>query len=336
MANNVINSGLNLMNTAFNGAGGIVISGDAVKGGYFVTDVIANIPSWSEIEGTLCFVTDATEGRPRGFYQFKGGKWTPLTLDDIPEGEGVKYFTPTYATKLDGIAEGANKYEHPAYTLHEEGLYKVVVSKEGHITGATAVSKSDITNLGIPAQDTTYSSLEAEENGTDVSLVTTGEKYIWNNHTHDYILKEEKGAANGVAPLGSDSKIAATYLPAISSDILEYNNQNDFPAQGESNKLYIAKNTNIIYRWTGEAYTPISSAGGDGDAPFINDNGNWQIGDIDTGVRAEGTKGKTAYEYAQEGGYTKSEAEFAAELGNTGTVVKIYIWEAEDNGDILG
>ena len=35
MASNVISSGLNLMNTAYNGAGGIVLSGDAVKGGYF-------------------------------------------------------------------------------------------------------------------------------------------------------------------------------------------------------------------------------------------------------------------------------------------------------------
>ena len=64
---NIISSGLNLMNTAYNGAGGIVISGDAVKGGYFVTDTIDNIPSWSSVAGTLCYCTADSK-----FYQYNG------------------------------------------------------------------------------------------------------------------------------------------------------------------------------------------------------------------------------------------------------------------------
>lgn len=36
------------------------------------------------------------------------------------------------------------------------GLYKITTNSEGHVTNATAVQKSDITGLGIPAQDTTY------------------------------------------------------------------------------------------------------------------------------------------------------------------------------------
>lgn len=67
MAWNVINTGLNLMDTAFNGAGGIVISGDAVKGGYFVTDTLENIPSWSNVTGTLCFCLNDSK-----FYQYDG------------------------------------------------------------------------------------------------------------------------------------------------------------------------------------------------------------------------------------------------------------------------
>ena len=59
-------------------------------------------------------------------------------------------------TKLDGIAAGANKYTHPEYTSKASGLYKITVDKTGHVSAATAVSKSDITALGIPAQDTTY------------------------------------------------------------------------------------------------------------------------------------------------------------------------------------
>lgn len=59
--------------------------------------------------------------------------------------------------KLDGIAEGANKYTHPAHTSHASGLYKVTVDASGHVSAATAVTKTDITGLGIPAQDTKYS-----------------------------------------------------------------------------------------------------------------------------------------------------------------------------------
>lgn len=39
----------------------------------------------------------------------------------------------------------------------DSGLYKIATNAEGHVTGATAVVKGDITALGIPAQDTTYS-----------------------------------------------------------------------------------------------------------------------------------------------------------------------------------
>ena len=58
--------------------------------------------------------------------------------------------------KLDGIASGANKYTHPSYTAYDSGFYKVSVDATGHVAAAVAVSKSDITSLGIPGQDTTY------------------------------------------------------------------------------------------------------------------------------------------------------------------------------------
>ena len=67
--------------------------------------------------------------------------------------------------KLDGIAEGANNYTHPAHTAHESGLYKVTVDAQGHVSGAEAATKEDITGLGIPAQDTTYEKATAEADG---------------------------------------------------------------------------------------------------------------------------------------------------------------------------
>lgn len=58
--------------------------------------------------------------------------------------------------KLDGISAGANAYVHPAYTARSAGLYKVAVDATGHVSGATAVTKEDLTALGIPGSNTTY------------------------------------------------------------------------------------------------------------------------------------------------------------------------------------
>lgn len=49
-----------------------------------------------------------------------------------------------------------NKYVHPTHTQHTSGLYKVAVDGQGHVSAASAVTKADITALGIPAQDTVY------------------------------------------------------------------------------------------------------------------------------------------------------------------------------------
>lgn len=63
------------------------------------------------------------------------------------------------------IAAGANKYVHPTHTAAASGLYKTTVDEEGHVTATTPVTKDDITNLGIPAKDTTYGKATAAADG---------------------------------------------------------------------------------------------------------------------------------------------------------------------------
>jgi hypothetical protein len=72
---------------------------------------------------------------------------------------------PASMKKLKGIAEGANKYIHPAHTARTSGLYKITVDSLGHVTAVSAVQKSDITGLGIPDSDTTYGLASAYSNG---------------------------------------------------------------------------------------------------------------------------------------------------------------------------
>ena len=51
--------------------------------------------------------------------------------------------------KLNGVAAGANAYSHPGYTARSSGLYKITVDSTGHVSSVTAVTKDDITALGI-------------------------------------------------------------------------------------------------------------------------------------------------------------------------------------------
>lgn len=74
--------------------------------------------------------------------------------------------------KLDGIATGANKYVHPSYTAQDSGFYKVTVDATGHVSAVTAVSKEDITGLGIPGALTPLST-DVETDATSDAKATT-------------------------------------------------------------------------------------------------------------------------------------------------------------------
>lgn len=81
-----------------------------------------------------------------------------------------------------------------------------------------------------------------------------------NDITATYMLANLRGAANGVCPLGSDSKIPNSYLPSYVDDVLEYAAFSNFPTTGEAGKIYVDKATNKTYRWSGSQYTEISSS----------------------------------------------------------------------------
>lgn len=63
---------------------------------------------------------------------------------------------------------GAAAYIHAVTnkgSAFESGMYKITTNSEGHVTDATAIAKADITGLGIPGSDTTYSEAVASSSG---------------------------------------------------------------------------------------------------------------------------------------------------------------------------
>ena len=79
------------------------------------------------------------------------------------------------------------------------------------------------------------------------------------NVTNDaQVKRSEMGVANGVATLDADGKVPAAQLPSYVDDVLEFDKKASFPATGEADKIYVAKDTNLTYRWSGTAYVEIS------------------------------------------------------------------------------
>lgn len=93
-----------------------------------------------------------------------------------------------------------------------------------------------------------------------------------------------KGAANGYAPLDSAAKIPAVHLPSYVDDLEEYDDQASFPTTGDTDKIYVAKDTNVIYRWSGTGYVEISTS--------------LALGETST-TAYRGDRGKTAYDHSQ-------------------------------------
>lgn len=79
------------------------------------------------------------------------------------------------------------------------------------------------------------------------------------NTIHEtYIKIDEKAVVNGIATLDGNGKVPSSQLPSYVDDVLEYENVNSFPTKGEVGKIYVALDTNKIYRYSGTQYTVIS------------------------------------------------------------------------------
>ena len=96
---------------------------------------------------------------------------------------------------------------------------------------------------------------------SDTSHTHTKADIGLNNVTNDaQVKRNEMGAANGVATLGTDGKVPSSQLPSYVDDVLEYKGISNFPVTGESSKIYVDTNDNKTYRWSGSTYVEISTS----------------------------------------------------------------------------
>ena len=126
------------------------------------------------------------------------------------------------------------------------------------------------TTLDVAQASTTTSGIVTLYNGVDGldtdKAATAYAVRLVNDVATAAIPATQKGAANGVATLGSDSKVPASQLPSYVDDVLEYSNFISFPVTGETSKIYVDLATNKTYRWSGSAYIEISASPGTTDS----------------------------------------------------------------------
>lgn len=142
-------------------------------------------------------------------------------------------------------------------------------SSTGDLTGLTTTAKGSL----VAAVNEVNAKPAAVASTTTVAGVaeraTDAEALAMSSSTVDLApsnLAAITNVANGLLKLDASGKVAAAQLPAYVDDVLEYANQAAFPGTGTTGLLYVALDTNKVYRWTGSVYVEISASPGSTDA----------------------------------------------------------------------
>ena len=140
-------------------------------------------------------------------------------------------------------------YTHPndLNTTKTSGLYKIALNSKGHVTSATSVEKSDITNLGIASTDLA--------NGTTNGL-----------SSNDYTTTEKNKLANLHTVATSGSYNDLTNKPNIPTDVSQLTDTQNTPFTPKSHNHSIENITNLQTSLNGKANTSDLS-----DVAFSND-----------------------------------------------------------------
>ena len=94
----------------------------------------------------------------------------------------------------------------------------------------------------------------------------------------------EKGQPGGLAELDESGRVPSSQLPSYVDDVVEYPSPGDFPSTGEEGKIYVTKDTNLTYRWSGTGYVEISKS--------------LALGETSS-TAYRGDRGKAAYDHSQ-------------------------------------
>lgn len=149
--------------------------------------------------------------------------------------------------------------------------FEIVYSKSSNeVVSVNADNIVTITNSGIDLPmlrtDNTANESDIIDGSNDTLRFTP--TYDYQPATKKYVDDNVKTVSDkvttleskNVAELDENGKIPASQLPSYVDDVLEFENKAAFPTTGESGKIYVAKDTNLTWRWSGTDYVEISQS----------------------------------------------------------------------------
>lgn len=195
-------------------------------------------------------------------YTITTNDWTTLDVDIITFGQFISLMSDVYSGGILVI----NK--HKLLDKFELSLSAIGVVSGGNtiglITQLADVLEADVTNAVSPSVIFTLNDnvnvalalLAPIDSPTLTGTPQAPTPTIETNNDQIATTSFVHSLTTNLCPL-TEGIIPSIYLPSYIDDALEFANFASFPVDGESGKIYISANDNLIYRWTGSVYVLI-------------------------------------------------------------------------------
>ena len=247
-----------------------------------VTSVALTVPAAFSVTGSPITTSGTlviTAGGTSAQYITGAGALATLNTANVPENTNLYFTTARARTSISLTTTGttgAATYDNATGILNIPSYIGGVTSFNTR-TGAIVLSSADVTtaltytpvpsNRTLTINGTSYD-LSADRSWSIAAGVTS-----FNTRTGAIVLSgtdvttaltytpenaANKGIANGYASLDGGGLVPSTQLPSYVDDVLEYTNLASFPVSGTTGKIYVALDTNKIYRWSGATYIEVS------------------------------------------------------------------------------
>jgi len=219
-------------------------SGNIIGSNYFLASSFAALPVTGDT--TTLYVTNDTSF----MYRWNGSSYIQIYSNPSLIWGGITG-TLSNQTDLQTALNAKAPLASPTFTGTVSGITKSMV-------GLSNVDNTSDVNKPISSATQTALNLKYDASNPSgyISGITSGQVTTALGYTPEN--SANKGIANGYASLDGGGLVPSTQLPSYVDDVLEFANLAGFPASGTTGKIYVALDTNKIYRWSGSAYIEVS------------------------------------------------------------------------------
>lgn len=252
------------------GSSNVTVNGVGQDGGGNISIGIANIPNLqTSLNGKEPSIVSGAAGQ-----YLKGDKtWADLNKEAVGLGnvdnttDLLKPISTATQTALDLKADKATTYTKDEVNTLKAEIEGVVDQQDAKID-ANVTLVNDINTKVTGFESTMYTKTEVDGK-LDLKIDTS-----------------KIGVANGVAGLDETGMLPVGIVPGAVPSLQSFANRAAFPAVGDSNSMYIARDTNLVYRWDSDG------------ADYVEISESLALGES-AGMAFPGDLGKVAHDHSQ-------------------------------------